>query len=155
VMVGLLGTLRCIVTAGHQPDDYLLVRFTDGRTKAAVLSEGAPAVDTLAELRNEYGPVASALSISVVSGAGYVLLRVADLVPPGAPRVEQRGESCSNGQLEYDEPVWAAAAAANYSQDVRNSAIFAGSLGMTTGWLPNVDSSLSPAGVLSSPVWYW
>lgn len=151
-MVGLLGTLRSMVAAGHQPDSYLLVRFTDGRTKAAVLSEGASAVDLLAGLRNEYGPVASALDISVVNGAGYVLLRVADLAAPGAPLVEQRGE-WFNGQLVYDEPVWAARDADRYSRDLRNSAIFAGSLGMTTGWLPNVDSSLSPAGVLSSPVW--
>lgn len=151
-MVGLLGTLRSMVAAGHQPDDYLLVRFTDGRTKGVVLSDGTPASDLLAGLRNEYGPVDSALDISVVSSAGRVLLRVADLVSPGAPRVEQRGE-WRNGQFAYDEPVWGSAGAANYSRDVRNSAIFAGSLGMTTGWLPKVDSSLSPAGVLSSPVW--
>ena len=151
-MAGLLGTLRSMVAADHQPDNYLLVRFTDSRTQATVVSDGTPVADTLAALRNEYGPVASALSISVVSGVGRVLLQVADLASPGAPRVEQHGK-WFNGLLKYDEPVWASATAARYSRDVRNSAIFAGSLGMTTGWLPNVDSSLSPAGVLSSPVW--
>ena len=35
----------------------------------------------------------------------------------------------------------------------RNSAIFAASLGMTTGAFPNVETSLSPAGVSSLPVW--
>lgn len=152
VMVGLLGTLRSMVAAGHQPDDYLLARFTDGRTKAVVLSDGTSSSDTLSALRNECGPVARAFNISVVSDAGCVLLRVVDLVSPGTLRVEQRGR-WSNGLLECDEPVWVSETVASYSRDVRNSAIFAGSLGMTTGWLPNVDSSLLPAGVLSSPVW--
>ena len=35
----------------------------------------------------------------------------------------------------------------------RNSAIFAASLGMTTGALPKVEVSSSPAGVSSAPVW--
>lgn len=35
----------------------------------------------------------------------------------------------------------------------RNAAIFAASLGMTTGALPKVEASSSPAGVLSPPVW--
>ena len=147
-MAGLLGTLRSMVATGHQPDDYLLVGFTDGRAKAAVLSEAAPAVDVLAGLRNEYGPVASALSTSVMIDAGYVLLRVVDLVSAGAPLVEQHGEWI-NGRLECAEPCWTEAFGAGYSRDLRNSAIFAGLLGMTTGWLPNVDSSFSPAGVLS------
>ena len=137
-----------MVAAGHRPDNYLLARFTDGRAKAVLLSEDMLADDRLATLRSEHGPVASALHVSIVSGPGSILLRVEDLTSPDGPRLEQRGERI-NGLLKCDEPVWAARDAGCYSRDLRNSAIFAESLGMTTGWLPKVDSSLSPAGVSS------
>lgn len=145
-MLGLLATLRSMVAAGHEPDDYLLVRFTDGRTKAAVIREGA-ASDRLAVFRNEYGPVASALHVGATSGPGTVLLRVTDFTSRGS-RWEQQGEWLG-GELKWTQPIEVATAADSYSRDLRKSAILPASLGMTTGWLPNVDSSLSPAGVLS------
>jgi hypothetical protein len=39
------------------------------------------------------------------------------------------------------------------ARESRNSAIFAASLGMTTGALPNVGLSLAPSGAVKSPVW--
>jgi len=148
VMMGLLATLRGMVAVGHQPDDYLLVRFTDDRTKASVLPEGTLATDTLAALINEYGPVASALNVSVASSGHALLLCVTDLTSLGSPRLEQRAV-WAGGSLKFEGTTWKPAAGESYSRDLRNSAIFAESLGMTTGWLPNVDRIFSPPGVAS------
>lgn len=148
LLADLLASLQSMVAAGHRPDDYLLVRLTDGRTKASVLSAGMSAADVLDRMRNEHGPVASAVHASVADLPVGTVLRVADLTSPGLLLREQRVR-WRNGLLEFSEPVWVSVSEASYSRDLRNSAILAGSLGMTTGWLPKVDASLSPEGVLS------
>ena len=48
---------------------------------------------------------------------------------------------------EARRTVWKITEASNYSRASRNSAIFPGSFGITTGWLLNVNASASPPGV--------
>lgn len=146
-----LQSLRGMLGVGYRPQNYLLVRFTDDRTKATTVDDERVARETLTALRNEHGPARYALFLAVTGDALEPTLQVRDLAAAGAPVVRQNAYLRA-GTLSFDTPTWDLGEAA-HSRDCKNSAIFLGSFGITTGWLPNVDSNFSPPGVSSSPVW--
>ncbi len=139
--------LRGMLRAGYRPQSYLLVRFTDERTKATAVDDERIARETLTSLCNEYGPARRAFYLEVTGDPPEPTLRIEDLVAQGRPRIEQK--SCFRaGALTFEAPTWESEER-THSRDCKNSAIFPGSFGITTGWFPNVDSSFSPPGVSS------
>ena len=109
-------------------------------------------------------PLADALqaAIDAMLAAGHIpeprlVIRFADgrlrLCPSGAEgdlnTLRNQHGPCE-AYVVSAEGVRSAGRAASLS---RNAAIFAASLGMTTGAFPKVDASFSPAGVSSPPVW--
>ena len=156
LMAGLLDGLVRMLRAGHEPSPYLLMRLTDGRVKAVRLAEERHAAATaLRQTENEYGPPSLALQVGVDQAGNLVRAEVRNLLRQGPAAVEQelicdgaeaRPIGARRWLTQAEEPPQSAV-------ESRNAAIFAASLGMTTGRLPNVDSSLLPSGASSCPVW--
>ena len=164
LMADLLDGLILMLRAGHLPSSYLLIRLTDGRVKAFRTAAGRQAAtQALREIQNEFGPVGLAFKVSVerlaVGGWEGPLPRVRagvrNLLRRGPAGIEQ-DLLCQGAEARaIGTPRWLTRAeeAPQSEAESRNAAIFAASLGMTTGRLPNVDSSLPPSGASSSPVW--
>lgn len=129
----LLQVVDAATQFGGSPEACLLLRLTDGRVK--VLSLAGQKTETLLnQLVRRYGPIEAAYAIEPGSR-----LRVRDLL---------HGRSwlhCTEGWAydeSHDQPCFATGLS-------RNAAIFAASLGMSTGALPNVETILSPPGVFN------
>lgn len=148
VLKGFLKTLRGMLRNGYRPQSYLLVCLTDGRTKVVAVGDTGAAGKQFASLRNEYGPLRNAFYVEVTGDETEPTLRIEDLVAAGKPRVEQKTRLRA-GVLTFQTPTWQTEEPGPHSRDCKNSAIFFGSFGITTGWLPNVDSSFSPPDVAS------
>ena len=84
VMNDLLESLTRMTLRGYQPSAFLLVRLTDGRVKLVHTPEGADqAREEASRIRNEYGPLALAFSVSANrEDAGFALA------------VDDLGEAC-------------------------------------------------------------
>ncbi|MDA1315403.1 MAG: hypothetical protein O2968_18900 [Acidobacteria bacterium] len=147
LLEGFLKTMRGMLSSGHRPQNYLLVCLTDGRTKAAAVADAWAAAEHFTCLRNEYGPVRNAFFLEVSGDATEPTLCIRDLAVTGAPSVRQKAHFHA-GVLAFDTPTWERPETV-HSRDCKNAAIFPGSFGITTGWLPNVDSIFSPPGVAS------
>lgn len=150
----LLELLQRMVRRGHLPSSVLLVSLTDGRIRLhASVENRREARDCLSRIRNEYGPVRRALWISVERRGSMVELAVEPLISlPGAgcPRAYR-----AEASLDARDCVVQAFAGEGSAVTVDRSASFKysamreGSLGMTTGWLPNVDPISLPSGARS------
>ena len=80
VVNDLLESLTRMTLRGYRPTGFLLVRLTDGRVKLVHTPEGADqAREEASRIRNEYGPLELALSVSVDRGDSGVRLAVDDL----------------------------------------------------------------------------
>ena len=80
VVNDLLESLTRMTLRGYRPTGLLLVRLTDGRVKLVHTPEGADqAREEASRIRNEYGPLELALSVSVDRGDSGVRLAVDDL----------------------------------------------------------------------------
>ncbi len=158
LMAGLLDGLVRMVRAGHEPSPYLLMRLTDGRVKAVRLV-GQDAAASLMQTENEYGPASFAFQVGVEVGvdhsASHVRAEVRNLRKQGPAAVEQELIRDEAKARRIGAPRWLPQPdrPPQSAVESRNAAIFAASLGMTTGRLPNVDSSLLPSGASSCPVW--
>ena len=76
----LLASLTRMSLRGHRPSAFLLVRLTDGRVKLVHTPEGTDqAREEATRIRNEYGPLELALSVSVDRGDSGAQLAVDDL----------------------------------------------------------------------------
>ena len=80
----LLESLARMTLRGYQPSAFLLVRLTDGRVKLVHTPRGADqAREEASRIRNEYGPLALAFSVSANrEDAGFALA------------VDDLGEAC-------------------------------------------------------------
>ncbi len=160
LMAGLLDGLVRMLRAGHEPSPYLLMRLTDGRVKAVRLAEERhAAATTLRQTENESGPASRAFQVGVDQAGTRlktkVRAEVRNLLRQGPAAVEQE-LICDGAEARpIGAPRWLTQAEEPPQSAVesRNAAIFAASLGMTTGRLPNVDLSLLPSGASSCPVW--
>ncbi len=165
-MADLLDGLILMLGAGHLPSSYLLIRLTDGRVKVFRTAAGRQAAaQALGEIQNEFGPVGFAFEVSVERLAGEgpgwegppsrVRASVKNLLRCGPAGMEQDLLRHGAEARAIGTPRWLTRAEEAPQSEVesRNAVIFAASLGMTTGRLPNVDSSLPPSGASSSPVW--
>ena len=76
----LLESLTRMTSRGYQPSAFPLVRLTDGRVKLVHTPQGADqAREEANRIRNEYGPLELALSVSVNRGDSGSQLAVDDL----------------------------------------------------------------------------
>ena len=76
----LLESLTRMTLRGYQPSAFLLVRLTDGRVKLVHTPLGAnQAREEASRIRNEYGPLALAISVSANLEDGRFALVVDDL----------------------------------------------------------------------------
>ena len=164
LMADLLDGLILMLRAGHVPSSYLLIRLTDGRGKAFRTAAGRQAeAQVLREIQNEFGPVGFAFEVGVerlaVEGwegqPAQVRAGVRNLLRRGPAGIEQDLLRHGAEARAIGTPRWLTRAEEAPQSEVesRNAAIFAASLGITTGRLANVDSSLPPSGASSSPVW--
>ncbi len=164
LMAALLEGLQRMVVAGHRPSAFLLARLTDGRVKLFATPEGSDqARERTVRLRNECGPLEQAFHVAVAYERESLELVVENLCGGGPRRVAQRWDRRAAAWRALEPPRWAdadpahASAPANHYGDecrglFNNSAILAASLGMTTGWLPKVETSLAPSGADNFPV---
>lgn len=145
--VQLLDSLSRMLRQGHRPANYLLLRLTDGRVKAVLVPDGlAQARAEARRIRNENGPLEVALYAAVSERDGALLIEVGDLASGRRSRaiLQDRGGAWRwLGRSSYPEAG---------SDDRRKSAIFAASLGMTIGLLPNAGAIAAPPAVSSCPV---
>jgi hypothetical protein len=161
----LLEALQRMVRRGHLPSSALVVRLTDGRVRLNYSVENREqARDGLRRICNEYGPARTALWVSVERQGTAVQLAVETLKPVigGAAATVLRAESYLDWQPASEcvsrctSQTLAGAGStgfpADFSASSRNRAMREASLGITTGWLPNVDSMLLPSGARSWPV---
>lgn len=109
--------------------------------------------DALARMRAAGHEPSPALLVRLTDGRLRIL-------PPDEPeaRLRRLSNECGPVELAYlvdgNGAVPVAGPASNDSYcDSSNWAIFAASLGMTTGALPNVGCSLVPSGAVKPPVW--
>ncbi len=142
----LLSTLLQMAFAGHAPSDTLLVRMTDSRVRVL---PGDRCRERLESLPNESGPIAAAYRVSCALSKDVLEAAVEDW--SGAePRIwSQSSRLDAEGRWLSSEPRMQALQAESESS---NAAIFAESLGMTTGALPKVDAISSPLGAFNAPV---
>lgn len=155
-MASLLDGLVRMLRAGHKPSPYLLIRLTDGRVKAVSLAEsGHEAARVLRQTENEYGRASLAFQVGVDQADAHVRAEVRNLLIRGPAAVEQELVFDGAKATLVGEARWLKQPEAPHQSvaEPRNASIFAASLGMTTGRLPNVDSSLLPSGASSWPVW--
>ncbi len=158
LMAGLLDGLVRMLRAGHEPSPYLLMRLTDGRVRAVRLA-GQDAAPALTQTQNEYGPASFAFQVGVEIGvdhsASQLRAEVRNLLRQGPAVVEQEMIRDGAEARPIGAPRWLTQpeAPSQSAVESRNAVIFAASLGMTTGGLPNVDLSLLPSGASSCPVW--
>jgi hypothetical protein len=160
LMAELLETLQRMVRRGYLPTSLLLVQLTDGRVKLdASIEDAGQARDRLRRMGNEFGPARTALWISVERAGPAVQLAVESLTGP--PQRIATGLECGAPAVTGKSAGLQVLAAGEGSKDgsgdgaasSRKRAMRAASFGITTGWLPKVDSSWRPPGARSSPVW--
>lgn len=165
----LLQALQRMVRRGHLPSSTLLVRLTDGRVRLHYsLQNRGEASDCLRRIRNEYGPVGTALWVSVAQEGTNVQLAIEELTPEPGGRMppirsaETRLEAmpCLPGQVSHSDALpngrcqtfagdGSTGRTSDFSASSKNFAMREASLGINTGWLPNVDSMLLPSGARS------
>lgn len=149
-MAELLEALQRMVWRGHLPTSLLLVHLTDGRVKLdASIGDLREARDRLRRVCNEYGPARIALWISVEREGTAVHLAVERLT--GAPR-KVAGGSWLPPRPQAFTAGEGSACSIDFSASSKNFAMREASLGITTGWLPKVDSIWLPSGARSWPV---
>lgn len=150
----LLASLVRMVRAGHRPSDGLMIRLGDGRVKLYTGPNVAGmSHEWLRRLSNEYGALRLAVRVTVEEHNGAALLMV-EVLQPWRGRVEQRCHRLADGSFLEGPIVRSRANETDQCPGLsKNAAIFARSLGITTGLLPNADVSNWPDGVFSSPVW--
>ncbi len=145
--VQLLDSLSRMLRRGHRPANYLLLRLTDGRVKAVLVPDGlAQARAEARRIRNENGPLEVALYAAVSERDGALLIEVGDLASGRRSRAILRDNGGAwrwLGRSSYPEAG---------PDDRRKSAIFAASLGITIGLLPNAGAIAAPPAVSSCPV---
>lgn len=154
LIADLLEALQRMVRRGHVPSSMLLVSLTDGRIRLnASVGDRSEATGCLLQIRNEYGPVRRALWISVERRGPVVQLGVEPLVsPPGTELPQALQAAARIGARVGAAHAFAgegSAVTVDFSVASRYSAMRDGSLGITTGWLPNVDSISPPSGARS------
>ena len=132
--------------SGHAPSDTLLVRMTDGRVRV-LPCDGCR--ERLESLRHESGPIAAAYLVSCALTADVLEAQVEDWSGDEPCVWIQSSRLDADGRWLSSAPE---ARAFHPESDSRNAAIFAESLGMTTGALPKVDEISSPLGAFNSPV---
>ena len=149
--IDFLEALQRMVRQGHLPSSLLAVRLTDGRIRLnALVRNPREARDALTTLCNEHGPAEIALWISAVREGAAVRLAVESLA--GA------AHTAGSTVCRLEMPLAAAGhtfagegsgRSAGFSASSRKRAMREASLGITTGWLPNVELSLLPSGARS------
>ena len=114
----------------------ILVRLTDGRVKV-VQAPGSDVQAQIGQLTHRYGPLSAAYFVEP-NGAPHGGTRVSDLIRKCSWR---QGPTGWSPDQPLDQPR-----AAGLS---RNAAIFAASLGMSTGALPKVEAIFTSPGAFS------
>jgi len=151
-MAEVLEALQRMVWRGHLPTSLLLVHLTDSRLKLdASIRDLGEAKDRLSRVCNEYGPARIALWISVERVGPAVHLGVERLT--GAPLKVATSLRLAPRPHTFAAGEGSAGCSSDFSAAAKNRAMREASLGMTTGWLPKVDSIWLPSGARSWPVW--
>jgi hypothetical protein len=158
----LLEALQRMVRRGHLPSSALVVCLTDGRVRLhCSVQDREQARNCLRRICNEYGPARTALWVSVERQGTAVQLAVETLTAAisGAAATVLRAESHLDCQSASEcvspcTPQTLAGAGstgvpADFSASSRKRAMREASLGITTGWLPKVDSILMSPGARS------
>ena len=143
----ILATALRMAAAGHAPSDLLLLRLTDGRVR---VFPGAAASERLNRIGHENGPAAAAFRVSCERSKSGVTAEVQDWTRGSAETWRQAAVVDSAGRWKQLPPT---REPAQLESESRKAAIFAASLGMTTGALPKAASIESPPGVFKPPVW--
>ncbi len=154
LIADLLEALQRMVRRGHLPSSALVVTLTDARIRVnASVENRTEALERLLEIRNEYGPVRRALWISVERRGPIVRLGVEPLVSTSGAELPQAFQAEARiGSRDGAAQAFAgegSAVTVDFSVSSRYSAMRDASLGITTGWLPNVDSISLPSGARS------
>ena len=133
-----------MIRQGHRPSSFLLLRLTDGRIKMVQSRGGSEqAREDLRRITNEYGPVGAAFRVWTEEEGGELVARV-DNLTGSCEDIAEQTPAPSRNPLAIPYPC--------RDSPSRNSAILAGSLGMTTGLLPNVGSIFPAPGASNCPV---
>jgi len=103
VMLGLLETLRNSIFSGYEPASYLAAIQPDGRP---ILIRAADPASELLRLRNHYGLVELAFSVSARPSSGGVLLQVADVGRQTGYILDQFCRRSVDGSYEPLPPCW-------------------------------------------------
>gem|GEM_PF-2857891 len=124
VMLGLLETLRNLILSGHEPASYLAAIQEDGRP---ILVRAADPASELPRLRNQYGLVELAFSVSARASGSGVLLQVTDLGGQTGYILDQFCRRAANGSYEPLPHCWRALSLSRASSAYQS----------TSGLIPN------------------